>query len=136
MGRCWNKLPPWVQILLAWAVLGFGVLLTGGLALRALAALRNPESVSFGLESFWAPLLLFSIGGGIAIGLLILTWWMLTQRGFSWTLGFVILGAVLFVLFVWPTRYAYWRKPDTQDWEYLVKVDRLTGEPTEIVTRP
>lgn len=130
--RCWNKLPSWAQILLAWTVIGFGVLLTGGAALRALAALRDLK-VSFGWGSFWGPLLLFAAGAGIAIGLLILTWWMVTRRGFSWTLGFVILGAVLFVLFVWPTRYAYWEKRDKDNkLELLLKVERLTGKGTPL----
>ncbi len=119
-----NNLPEWARIFVVWSLIGIGVLLTGGVAFRALAALRSPATVHFG-SSFWCPLLLFGIGGGISIGLLILTWWLVTQRGFSWTLGFVVLGIVLFALFVWPTRYVYY---PTDKKTTLLKVERLTGK--------
>jgi hypothetical protein len=114
---------PWSRVLLVWSAIGFGVLLSGGVATRALMTLRGGGSVDFG-DSFWGALLLFSLGGGIATGLLILVWWLVVKLGFSWTLGFVALALVLFALFVWPTPYRYER---TKDPDVRLRITRLTG---------
>lgn len=123
---------PWYKVLLVWSAIGFGVLYCGGFAVLASMALK-PGSPPFNCtlwQAIWLScpfsqvLLLFSVGGGIAVGLLILTWWTVTRRGFSWTLGFVILGIVLFALFVWPTPYRYeWAK----DKSFVVKINRFSG---------
>lgn len=71
--------------------------------------------------------MLLAVGGGIAIGLLILTWWLIVQRGFSWALGFLVLAIVLFALFVWPTRYRYESFEKSEIQCKLLRVERLTG---------
>ena len=110
-----------------WSAIAFGVLFAGGAALRALSGLKGSEP-DFGARTFWCPLAVFSVGGGIAIGLLILTWWLVVKRGFSWTLGFVVLAVVLFALFVWPSPYRYdkdWRRDASCR---VLQVNRWTGE--------
>ena len=128
------------MVLLVWSAIGFGVLYFGGFAVMASMALRagSPGFACTLWEAIWLScpfsqtLLLFSVGGGITIGLLILTWWMVTSRGFSWTLGFVVLGIVLFAMFVWPTPYRYeWAK----DKSFVVKINRFGGDVT-YVPRP
>jgi hypothetical protein len=131
---------PWWKVLLIWSAIGFGILYSGSLAVRASMAMRAGSS-DFGC-SFWQAvfvscpfsqvLLLFSVGGGVTIGLLILVWWMVTKRGFSWTLGFVVLGIMLVALFVWPTPYRYeWAK----DKSFVVKINRFSGM-VEYKSRP
>ena len=117
----------WGLVLLVWSLIAFGVLFAGGVAFRAYANLVRPGSMDFGLSSFWCPLFLFSAGGGLTIGLLILTWWLVVQRGFSWTLGFVVLALVLFAVFVWPSRFAYYRGGE-EDACKLLRVERWTGQ--------
>lgn len=110
-----------------WSAIAFGVLFAGGAALRALSGLKGPGP-DFGVRTFWCPLFIFSLGGGIAIGLLILTWWLVVKRGFSWTLGFLVLAVVVFALFVWPSPYRYdkdWRRDATCR---VLQVHRWTGE--------
>jgi MFS family permease len=133
---------PWYMVLLVWSAIGFGVLYCGGFAVIANMALMKvpPSEVCTLWQAIWMScppysqtLLLFSVGGGITIGLLILTWWIVTQRGgFSWLLGIVILGIVLFSIFVWPTPYRYdWAK----DKSFVVKINRFSGDIT-YVPRP
>jgi hypothetical protein len=114
---------PVSRVFLAWGAIAFGVLFSGGVGVRALMGLRAGGSADFGL-SFWCQLMLFSLGGGITIGLLILTWWLVVRLGFSWILGFVALGIVLFTLFVWPTPYRY---ELTKDPDIRLRITRLTG---------
>lgn len=114
---------PWFHVLLVWSAIGFGVLLSGGVATRALMAVRSGSSADFG-PSFWGALLFFSLGGGVTIGLLILTWWLVVKLGFSWTLGFIALAIMLFTLVVWPTPYRYEK---TNDPDVRLRITRLTG---------
>jgi hypothetical protein len=123
----------WGRVLGVWTAITFGVLLGGGVAMRSLSYLRDPLSVDFRWSSFWCPLLLFSLGGGLTAGLLILTWWFVVRRGFSWTLGFLVLALVLFALFVWPTRYAYYW---TDKKDALLRVERLTGKTEPVAIKP
>ncbi len=131
---------PWYKLLLVWAAIGFGVLYFGGLAVEAQKAFKDPPTFNC---SFWQAiflecsfsqvLLIFSVGGGIAIGLFILAWSRVTMRGFSWTFGFVILGVMLFALFIWPTPYRYEWGPDKT---FVVKIKRFTGEVTYELKNP
>jgi membrane protein YdbS with pleckstrin-like domain len=124
----------WWKVLGEWTAITFGVLLGGGVALHALEALRHPGSTDFSKWcEFWWPLLLFSLGGGLTVGLLILTWWFVVGKGFSWTLGFLVLAVVLFALFVWPTRYAYYW---TEKKDALIRVERLTGKTEQVPIKP
>src|SRR5712691_10048560 len=101
---------PWYKLLLIWAAIGFGVLYFGGLAVEAQKAFKDLSAFKC---SFWQAirldcsfsqvLLIFSVVGGIALGLFILAWSRVTMRGVSWALGCVILAVVLFALFIWPT---------------------------------
>jgi hypothetical protein len=70
-------------------------------------------------------LLIFAVGGGLTFGLSVLAWWRVTLRGFSWTLGLVILGAVLVAIFVWPTPYKYeW----AENKSFVVRIHRFSGD--------
>lgn len=127
----------WWQVLGMWSLIAFGVLLTGGAAVRALKILQGEagrDPLKF--ETFWCPLLLFSVGGGIAIALLILTWWLVVKRGFSWTLGFAVLAVVLFALFVWPSPYRYDKDRRRDATCRVLQVHRWTGEPKCILPGP
>lgn len=117
----------WWQVLAMWTAISFGVLFAGGAALRALSGLKGPEP-NFALATFWWPLLIFSLGGGVSIGLLILTWWLVVKRGFSWTLGFVVLAVVVFALFVWPSPYRYDKDRRRDATCRVLQVHRWTGE--------
>jgi hypothetical protein len=123
---------PWYKLLLIWAAIGSGVLYFGGLAVEAQKAFKDPGGFHCSFRqaillqcSFSEVLLIFSLGGGIAIGLFILAWSRVTMRGFSWTLGFVILAVVLFALFIWPTPYRYEWGPDKS---FVVRIKRFSGE--------
>src|SRR5215813_14079582 len=91
-----SKRSTWGEVLAEWTAITFGVLLGGGVAMHALEALRHPGSADFG------------------------SW-----TNFRWTLGFLVLAMVLFAVFVWPTRYAYYW---TAKKDALVRVERLTGK--------
>jgi hypothetical protein len=118
----------WRQILLIWSAIAFGVLFAGGAAIRALSGLTG-STPDFDGMTFWLPLSVFSVGGGVAIGLVILTWWFVVKRGsFSWTIGFVLVAVVLFALYVWPSPYRYdkdWNKNATCR---VLQIQRWTGE--------
>jgi len=127
----------WQKVLLVWAAIGAGVLFGGGVAARGYLVVRSQMAGETLFDScgFWLPLTLFSLGGGLTIGLLLLTWWLVARLGFNWALGFVVLGFVLFAVFVWPTpyRYAYIRTEQirpggrTDTTRVVVRINRLTG---------
>ena len=118
----------WKQVLGMWSVIAFGVLFAGGAALRALAIMQGSRPNDLESSTFWWTLLLFSVGGGLAIGLLILTWWLVVSRGFSWTLGFVVIALALFALFVWPSPYRYDKDRRQNATCRVLQVHRWTGE--------
>ncbi len=127
----------WAQILSMWGAIAFFLLFAGGLAIQALKILQGgPAEHKFDLWTFWAPLFLFSLGGGLAIGLLILTWWLVVKRGFSWTVGFAVLAVVLFALFVWPSPYRYDKDHRKETTCRVLQVHRWTGEWNCIVPGP
>jgi hypothetical protein len=118
----------WWQVLGMWTAISFGVLFAGGAALKALSSLKDEKLRSFAADTFWWPLFIFSLGGGVAIGLLILTWWLVVKRGFSWTLGFMVLAVVVFALFVWPSPYRYDKDGRRDATCRVLQVHRWTGE--------
>jgi hypothetical protein len=118
----------WYRILGTWSAIAFGVLFTGGAALRALSGLKDSKAPEFGASTFWFPLFIFSLGGGIAIGLLILTWWLVAKSGVTWALGALILAVVLFALFVWPSAYRYEKDRRREATCRVLQVQRWTGE--------
>jgi hypothetical protein len=126
----------WQQVLLVWGAIGFGVLLGGGAAARAYMALSGQGIPLFAFCQFWLPLLLFSAGGGLTIGLFILVWWLVIRLGFSWALGFVVLGLVLFGVFVWPTPYRYSEVTRIEGRNKVTtavfRINRLTGHAEKI----
>jgi hypothetical protein len=72
----------------------------------------------------WSGLVQLSLGGGVAIGLIGLALSLAKPGGAAWGLGVVVIGALLFLIFVWPTPYKYYRDRDQQ----LIRVHRVTGE--------
>ena len=126
----------WQRVLIVWSAIGAGAVFGGGAAVRTYLMMRGRMDMVSLFDScgLWLPLLLFSLGAGLTIGLLILTWWLVAQAGFSWTLGFPVLGLVFFGLFVWPTPYRYTEikteqiRPDGKDvFRVVLKINRLTG---------
>lgn len=106
-----------------WSLVGGGVLCAGGFAARGLMKLMSKDTMAF--VPFIYALLPFSIGGGIAIGLLALACWLASPKGMNWGVGLLLIGFVLFVLFIWPTPYKYY-ETDTRN--CLMKVNRVTGD--------
>ena len=126
--RPWSAWPEWLRIILIWTAIGICVLFFGSLAVRAFQALRHSREAGYDPGwgwPFFKALLLFSVGGGITIGLLILVWWRVTPPDSRWGLGAVVLSLLLFALFVWPTPYKYYR---TESRDVLIKVNRITGQ--------
>jgi hypothetical protein len=107
---------------LKWVLVGGGILFSGGLAIRAFDWMRDPSSAPS--WSFLQALVFFSLGGGLAVGLVGLACWLASPRGVGWSLGIVVIGLGLFVLFVWPTPYTYYK---TETKNVLVRVNRITG---------
>lgn len=131
----------WPKVLVVWTAIGAGVLFGGGVAARGYLIVRGQMTAASLFDScgFWLPLLLFSLGGGLTIGLLILTWWLVAKIGFSWTLGFAVLGVVLFAVFVWPTPYQYTsireetiKGGTTETTRVVLRINRLTGQAVTI----
>jgi hypothetical protein len=69
-----------------------------------------------------------SIGGGIALGLVGVALTLANPRGVGWGMGIVVIGGVLFLVFVWPTPYKYYRVKDHQKEQRLIRVHRVTGD--------
>jgi hypothetical protein len=68
-------------------------------------------------------LIYLSVGGGVALGLIGVALTLANPRGVGWGLGILVVGAVLFLVFVWPTPYKYYRASDHQ----LIRIHRVTG---------
>ena len=107
-----------------WAALGTAILFFGGHSAQGLKGLVDPVVFDLGWESLYQPLLTFSVSGGITIGFLVLGWWVASRRKVRWGLGVLILSLLLFVLFVWPTPYKFYR---TEDRDVRIRVNRITG---------
>ena len=116
---------PWVRALLIWGAIGTLLLFFGGLAAQGYLKLVTPCLVAPCSEraTDWVALAYLSVGGGVAVGLIGVALSLANPRGVGWGLGLVVIGAFLFVIFVWPTPYKYYRAKDRQ----LIRVHRVTG---------
>lgn len=112
-----------------WACVGICLLFFGGLAAHGYLLLIAPCPSLGGADcqnrtvDWWA-LAQLSVGGGVAIGLIGFALSLANPRGVGWGLGVVVISALLFLIFVWPTPYKYYRDRDQQ----LIRVHRVTGE--------
>lgn len=108
-----NKDLSWRDIItvgLIVAALSGLVLLFGGLALKAYARLRYDGGAAPPYNWWWiGVLVVFSLGGAIAIGTISVAWrWMHRKRAQpQWGMAFVLLAVILFGLLVWPTPWKY-----------------------------
>lgn len=112
-----------------WACVGICLLFFGGLAAHGYQMLITPCPSLGGVGCpnrmvDWSALLQLSLGGGVAIGLIGFALSLANPRGPGWGLGVLVVGALLFLIFVWPTPYKYYRDRDQQ----LIRVHRVTGE--------
>jgi hypothetical protein len=123
----------WLRALLIWGGIGIFLLFFGGVAAQGYMRLVTP--CPFGATClgpfvtrgvFWG-LVYLSVGGGIALGLIGVALTLSNPRGVGWGLGIVVVGAVLFLVFVWPTPYKYYRVKDQKD-QRLIRVHRVTGD--------
>ena len=114
-----------LRALLLWTLIGAGLLFFGGLAFHGYRLLITPcpEPCPARLID-WFALGQLAIGGGVASGLIGLTLTLASPRGVGWGLGLMAIGFVLFLIFVWPTPYKYYKTANRQ-W---IQVHRLTGE--------
>jgi hypothetical protein len=71
----------------------------------------------------WSGLIRLSVGGGVALGLIGVALSLSNPRGVGWGLGLLVVGSLLFLIFVWPTPFKYYRAKDQ-----LIRVHRVTGE--------
>ncbi|HEY3068381.1 MAG TPA: hypothetical protein VGL09_21530 [Methylomirabilota bacterium] len=110
-----------------WTIIGGGLLFFGGLAAHGYRLLMTPCGAAndCGLRMIdWFALGHVAVGGGVAIGLIGLTLTLASPRGVGWGLGLLAIGSVLFLIFVWPTPFKYYRTADRR-W---IQVHRFTGE--------
>jgi len=114
------------RALLLWTLIGAGLLFFGGLAFHGYRLLMTPCTGDPCAQRVidWLALGHLAIGGGVATGLIGLTLTLASPRGVGWGLGMMAIGFVLFLIFVWPTPYTYYRTSNRQ-W---IQVHRLTGE--------
>ena len=123
-----SKVLEGLQFLVTWSAIGAAILLTGALSQRGLFVLRHtPGSPLFPGDghSYLGAVLLFSLCGGLTIGLLFLAWWIAKPGGFGWGMGVIVLSLLLAAIFIWPTPYKYYRTNDTR---VLLRVSRMSGE--------
>jgi hypothetical protein len=120
---------PWVRALLIWGGIGVFLLFFGGVAAQGYMRLVTP--CPFGATCagpfitrgvFWG-LVYLSVGGGVTLGLIGVALTLANPRGVRLGFGIVVVGALLFLVFVWPTPYKYYRTKDQQ----LIRVHRVTG---------
>jgi hypothetical protein len=116
----------WLRALVIWGAIGIFLLFFGGLAAQGYLRLMTqcPASGTCSARiTDWTGLALLSLGGGVALGLIGVALSLANPRGVGWGLGMVVIGALLFIIFVWPTPYKYYRTKDRQ----LIRVHRVTG---------
>jgi hypothetical protein len=123
----------WLRALLIWGSIGIFLLFFGGVAAQGYMRLVTPCPVGALCPSpflsdriLWG-LLYLSVGGGIALGLIGVALTLANPRGVGWGLGIVVVGGVLFLVFVWPTPYKYYRVKE-QGEKRLIRVHRVTGD--------
>jgi hypothetical protein len=116
---------PWVKNSLIWTAIGVSFLFFGGLAAhgyrRMLGASGAAEAAIGAVD--WEGLGQLSVGGGIVVGLIGLALTLASPRGIGWGLGLGTVGLLLFLIFIWPTPYKYYRGNEGR----LIRVHRLTG---------
>jgi hypothetical protein len=124
----WSK-HPWLRALLIWGGIGIFLLFFGGVAAQGYmrlmpcpAGTECPEPVIS--KATLLGLAYLSIGGGIALGLVGVALTLANPRGVGWGMGIVVIGGVLFLVFVWPTPYKYYRVKDHQKEQRLIRVRR------------
>ena len=124
--------PPRVRVWTAirWSAIAAVVLLAGGLGARGLMALMGDRPVVLD-GAFVGALVLFSVGGGVTLGVLIYAWLLAAREAFTRLMVLVAFAVVLFALFVWPTPYKYYR---TDDLQTVLRVNRITGAVEPVVT--
>lgn len=108
-----------------WFPLATIILLFGGLSARGLMALMNQTPLDLGWSAFVWPLIVFSLGGGLTVGALIVAWGVADGNPFVRAVSLGAFLVLLFALFVWPTPYKYYRDDDLK---FVVKINRLTGD--------
>jgi len=128
-----SKLLDGLRFLATWSAIGAAILLTGALSTRGLFALRQVDlgMVSLFPDHYKPAVLLFSVCGGLMIGLLFLSWWIAKPGGFGWGMGVIVLSLLLAAIFIWPTPYKYYR---TNNPQVLLRVTRVSGH-GEIIPR-
>jgi hypothetical protein len=117
--------PRWLNNGLIWAAIGIGFLFFGGLAAHGYRRLLS--GAGGGVD--WEGLLLLSVGGGIVVGLIGLALTLVSPRGIGWGLGLGVVGLLLFLIFIWPTPYKYYRGDEGR----LIRVHRVTGSGQPVV---
>lgn len=125
----WFTNTPWARALLIWGGIGIFLLFFGGVAaqgyMRLVSPCPNDPSCpgAFLTRAVLLGLIYLSVGGGVALGLVGVALTLANPRGVGWGLGILVVGAVLFLVFVWPTPYKYYRANDHQ----LIRIHRVTG---------
>jgi len=123
----WRK-QPWVRALFIWGLIGILLLFFGGLAAQGYLQLMTPCDGQCPERTVpWSGLVRLSVGGGVALALIGVALSLSNPRGVGWGLGLLVVGSLLFLIFVWPTPFKYYR---TKDGELtrLIRVHRVTGE--------
>jgi hypothetical protein len=128
-GSSWkNELHDGVRFLAIWSSIAAAILLMGALSARGAYLLtqiheKKKVSMPFGCD-YWVAVLVFSVCGGVAIGLLFLSWRIARPGGFGWGMGVIVLSLILIAIFIWPTPFKYYKTKNPQE---LLRVTRATG---------
>jgi hypothetical protein len=128
---------PWPRLLwigLLAAVLSYLVLYYGGEALKSYHELRGGNLGPPPPPKDWSAWLnKLSIGGGIAIGALIVAWRLIYRTDGQSHLGtaLALIAVLLFGIFVWPTPWTYKQFGCT-----VFQIDRIRGHYTEVTKVP
>jgi hypothetical protein len=90
-------------------LIGFLILLAGGVALRAYYAVRYTEHAAWPTLEWVIWLFVFSLGGGVVVGTVVTAWRLVNRKPKQprWGVGLIVLVIVLFGFLVWPTPWSY-----------------------------
>lgn len=100
--------------------IAFVVVSASGFAYRAFLMLR--KSAPTFPDGWCASLLGFSLATAIVVGALVLAWRLINREDSRWGSALALLVVLLFLAFVWPTRWTY-REYSCQ----VVQINRFTG---------